>query len=250
MSNDYRADPLSNQAIENHVLAFKRKLGFRAADIPSPIDILRRQVIPTRFRPKPLRVTLLRDDALKGDEARTLATKDRVDIEVADKVWRDAGKDDPRALMTLAHEIAHAYLHEKSVPLARTKPAFETERPRYLGAYESAEHQAKYFASALRMPKEVVTRFVTAETLAEACKVNLTAAKIRMEQCALEIKREIPASIRSIIDDLHKNSHAAPPRRHQISKDALVLWDNASLAPWNGPNGVPAKPFRVWNKEN
>jgi Zn-dependent peptidase ImmA (M78 family) len=277
MSNDFQAGPLSDAEIEATAESLRERLGIPANEVPDIVAILSRNEIPTRYGTKTLSLSIVADGALEGDEARTLVLSGsgKVEIEVETSIWEKAKNGPGRSLMTLAHELGHAVLHEKPVPLARAK--LETKRPNFVHTYESAEHQAKYFASAFLMARQMVLRFSSAEALARACRVSLQAATIRMQQCAPRERREIPNATRQIIADLKQSSsrptrpviqpiadntpnqkRTIPPdtqkiiddlkasssssrptlsriNRPWISSDALKLWDKAAAIPGEDP---------------
>jgi Zn-dependent peptidase ImmA (M78 family) len=199
MSNDYKSSPLSDQRIEQIADSVRKNLAIPEDEVPDIIDILNRREIQTLYGLKELSLKIVPDGDLQGDEAQTLAFPGKVEIKIETSIYEKAKMRDGHALMTLAHELGHAVLHEKPVPLAR--PMIETIRPDYLRAYESAEHQAKYFAAAFLMSRRTVLRSSSAEALAHECYVSLTAATIRRAQCAPKTKRTIPPDTQRIIDD-------------------------------------------------
>lgn len=151
MSNDYKASPLSDQQIEEIADHSRKYFCIPTDAVPDMVELLNRSELQTRYGIKPLSLKLVPQGHLQGDEARTLATSNKIEIQIETPVFEKAKSRDGRSRMTLAHELGHAVLHEKSVPLAR--PIVETKRPDYIRSYESAEHQAKYFASAFLMPR-------------------------------------------------------------------------------------------------
>lgn len=220
--------------------------------MPDIVEILTRGEIKTRFGIKKLSLEFVPDGQLQGDEARTLATPNQIEIQIEISVFERAKRGDGRARMTLAHELGHAVLHEKSVPLAR--PILETERPGYLHPYEEAEHQAKYFAPAFLMPRQIVSRFSSAEALARECHVSLQAATIRMAQCAPKLKRTIPPDTQKIINEIKANSLRPSLRgltERSIGNDALRLWDKAACIPDEDPTEYRQAPsgYRIKKSE-
>jgi Zn-dependent peptidase ImmA (M78 family) len=179
MSNDYSAKPLSHQQIEMIIAKVKAWLSIGLDAIPDILEILKRDQILTEYGIKSLSITIVPDGTLDGDEARTIVTSDKVEMQFEHSIWTNAISGHPRSLMTLRHELGHAVLHEKPVPLARSMKSSEVHRPNYIQHFESAEHQANYFAAAFQMSPEVVARFSSAGKLAAACRVSLPAAKIR-----------------------------------------------------------------------
>jgi Zn-dependent peptidase ImmA (M78 family) len=230
----------------------RKNLAIPEDEVPDIIDILNRREIRTRYGIKQLSLEIVPDGHLQGDEAQTLAIPGKVEIKIGKSIFEKAKMRDGHALMTLTHELGHAVLHEKPVPLAR--PIIETKRPEYLRAYESAEHQAKYFAAAFQMPRQIVLRFSSAEALARERHVSLMAATIRMAQCAPKTKRTIPPDTQRIIDEIKANSLRPSLRsvnERPIGNDALKLWDKAPCIPDEDPTEYRQAPsgFRIKKTE-
>ena len=110
---------------------------------------------------------------------------------------------DGRARMTLAHELGHAVMHaERGAIDHRATGASGPTALSKLNASESAEHQAKVFASAfliddkraaeLDSPLEIATEFLISVSAAEICYERITAERER----AASVARVLDASRR------------------------------------------------------
>jgi hypothetical protein len=143
--------------------------------------ILRSAKVPTLRGEKALIYELVDDAALGLKEANTEQV-DRNSIKITVKKTIDflASCGDGRARMTLAHELGHAIMHaEQGAIDHRAAAATGTTTLSKINASESAEHQAKVFASAflihdkdaaeLESPLEIATEFVVSLSAAEIC---------------------------------------------------------------------------------
>jgi hypothetical protein len=121
------------------------------------------------------------DDGLLGNkDAKTELIDGVIKITAKKSVDSQATWGDGRARMTLAHELGHAVIHatEGSIDNRATGAAGTTTISK-MNASESAEHQAKIFASAfliddtraieLNTPLEIATEFLVSLSAAEIC---------------------------------------------------------------------------------
>src|SRR5258708_7987477 len=100
-----------------------------------------------------------------------------------------------RARMTLAHELGHAVMHATAGAVDhRATGATGTTTVSKISAAESAEHQAKVFASAFLMddtraaelttPLEIATEFLVSLSAAEICYERIQAERERVASAA------------------------------------------------------------------
>lgn len=138
------------------------------------------------------------DDAEMGmDDGKTEFTSDSVIISVRRGVHQNAIWGDGRSRMTLAHELAHGVLHYGD-PLYRESGASGTMSTPRLRLEDSAEHQAKVFASAfliddvvveeLTSPDEVSVEFLVSYEAACICFDRVHRAKHRREEGAERVR--------------------------------------------------------------
>jgi hypothetical protein len=129
---------------------------------------------------KVLTYEVVDDDLLGNNDAKTELIDGAIKIAAKKSVDSQAAWGDGRARMTLAHELGHAVMHatEGSIDHRATGAAGTTTISK-INASESAEHQAKTFASAfliddtraaeLHTPLEIATEFLVSLSAAEIC---------------------------------------------------------------------------------
>lgn len=104
--------------------------------------------------------------------------------------------------MTLAHELGHAVLHCGTVMHRGTGASGPTALSR-INPEESAEHQAKVFASAFLIDDKVAAELGDAEEVSVQFGVSLTAAKICLERLAYETERaESAARVQQLSEEV------------------------------------------------
>ena len=151
------------------------------------------------------------DDHILGDkDATTELVNGTIKITAKHSVDQKAGWGDGRARMTLAHELGHGVMHatEGVVDNRITGIGGTTELSK-TRASESAEHQAKVFASAfliddgraleLDSPEEISMEFLVSFEAAEICYERLQAQIERAASAArvMRLNNEFQASMRS-----------------------------------------------------
>lgn len=131
MSNDYRVSSLSDQRIYEIAGAVRKYFGIPVDSIVDIIDLISRGSVRTsRGVIKSVVLKRLIDSELGEDDARTIVNGNTIIIEVKESVFDKARWGEGRARMTLAHELGHAVMHEKTVPLARA--TIEGKKPGYV----------------------------------------------------------------------------------------------------------------------
>jgi Zn-dependent peptidase ImmA (M78 family) len=141
-------------------------------------------------------------------DGKTEFTRDTVIVSVKKSVHEKATFGDGRARMTLAHELAHGVMHHGLVSYRSSGATGSTDLSK-INASESAEHQAKVFASAfliddkiaaaLHNPKEIATEFLVSLEAAEICFDRLFAESERAESAkrVQKMNEEFKAAVRS-----------------------------------------------------
>jgi hypothetical protein len=183
MAEDHRVPALSNREIREE--ASKTKHDYGAAN-RRPVNIVRflesGSILTKRGRRK--LVYNVVDDHEMGDcDGRTDFRADTVTITVKRSVHERAVWGDGRARMTLAHELGHGVLHYGAPMFRGTNASGPTELSQ-TSAFESAEHQAKVFASAFLIDDKVAATFDSAEQISVEFGVSLEAAEICFERLA------------------------------------------------------------------
>lgn len=121
-------------------------------------------------------------------------------IAVRDSVYYLARKRDGRCRMTFAHELGHLVMHPGIAKL-RTESAARTVKD--IRFFESAEWQAKKFASLFLMPEHIVVEFGNAHQIAECCQVSTQAALIRFNEIKhLRAAKPLATCVQETINDL------------------------------------------------
>ena len=107
-------------------------------------------------------------------------------ISVKRSVHEKAQFGDGRSRMTLAHELAHGVMHYGAAKFRMAGAAGATSFSK-TNAYESAEHQAKVFASAFLVHDAQAVEFSSAETISEEFGISLEAARIVFERIRADV---------------------------------------------------------------
>lgn len=183
MSDDYKVNPRSDKDVRE--IARRTKLFLGVENSVRPVNITRilekTSSIRTQFGAKQLVYKPVDDNSLElvGDDARTVFDRRMVTIFVKASVHERARLGVGRDRMTLAHELGHAVMHP-GAPKSRAAGATGTTSLSKTNAFESAEHQAKVFASAFLIHDDVALK-LTAREIAIEFLVSSAAAEIARE---------------------------------------------------------------------
>jgi hypothetical protein len=191
MSEDYRVNRRSDHQVRDRVL--RTKIEYKV-DGRFPVNIIRcveTGWVQTEFGKKTLSLKIV-DDAELGAEGRTEYSPAGVTITVAKSVYQRAKMGDGRSRMTLAHELGHAVLHFGEAKYRRADASGTTVLSR-INASESAEHQAKVFASAFLIDDKFAAEFGSAEEISVQFGVSLTAAEICLERLFYQAEHAVAA---------------------------------------------------------
>jgi Zn-dependent peptidase ImmA (M78 family) len=153
---------------------------------------------------KKLIYRVLNDLEMGNDDGKTEFADDCVIISVKKSVHENALFGDGRSRMTLAHELAHGVMH-LGAPKFRAGGASGTTSFSKTNALESAEHQAKVFASAFLIHDKQAAEMESAEEISEEFGVSLQAADIAFKRIANEKDRSAAAlRVGRMNDDLQR----------------------------------------------
>jgi hypothetical protein len=201
MSDDYLVPKRKNKEIRAEALSAKK---FYETEKRRPVNIIRclqSGKILTRRGRKQLIYKVVDDELMEGRDGKTEYTAEAVVISVKRSVHQKAVWGDGRARMTLAHELGHGVMHHGPA-LFRNANATGTTDLSQTRASESAEHQAKVFASAFLIEDEVASRLSSPEDLSAEFVVSLDAAEICFERLVEEAEhaqqRESKRATRSL----------------------------------------------------
>src|SRR5581483_2230387 len=158
------------------------------------------------------------DNSILGlTDAKTELVGGSVVITVKQIIDSEARFGVDRARMTLAHELGHAVMH--ATPGAvdnRATGATGTTTVSKLNAAESAEHQAKVFASAFLIDDVRAAELSTPLEIAQEFLVSLTAAEICFER--IQADRERPAAAERVLQ-ANKDFQAMMRRKEEEEKN-------------------------------
>jgi len=181
MIDDYKVAPRSAKDIELLALAWRDRLGAPNDWAPNMIRLLE---IELPKIPRLGQFALITRSDLEMGDAEAYTEFNPPHVVVRNSVYQLARKADGRSRMTLAHELGHLVMHPGAAKL-RSDWARTDTRLQY---YESAEWQAKKFASLFLLPLHVIREFTSPSQLAENCQVSQQAAQIRFGEFAHVVK--------------------------------------------------------------
>jgi hypothetical protein len=194
MNDDYKVDPRSIADIAATALAWRDALGIADQWAPDLIGLLELRL------PKIIKnfALVVRADSEMGD-AEAYTEFDPPHIAVRGSVYALGQRLDGRSRMTFAHELGHLVMHPGAAKL-RSESAKKSSTIRI---FESAEWQARKFASLFLTPDHVALQFSSASQLAECCKISAQAAQIRFNETApLRRVKQLPDCVRQAVDTL------------------------------------------------
>jgi hypothetical protein len=236
MSDDYFVAKRSNKEIRAEALGAKK---FYETDNRHPVNIIRcleSGKILTRGGRKKLVYNLVDDELMAGHDGKTEFTPDSVVISVKRSVHQKALWGDGRARMTLAHELGHGVMHNGATLFRSSGAAGATELSRS-SPWESAEHQAKVFASAFLIDDKIAASLSSPEEISTEFLVSLEAAEICFERLAEEAEHARSAErVQISNEDFQKKMRDAIGRR-PLQKETRYTGDfcakcgNATLIP-------------------
>jgi ribosomal protein S27E len=157
--------------------------------------VLRTGSVLTLRGEKQLVYRVVENSILGLKDAQTKLIDDSIVITAKQAIDALATFGEGRARMTLAHELGHAVMHASSGAVDnRAAGAAGTTTMSKLNAAESAEHQAKVFASAFLIDDTRAAELATPLDIAEEFLVSLSAAEICFERIEAERQRTAAAA--------------------------------------------------------
>lgn len=200
-----------------------------------PVDIrkiLKSGKIPTLYGVRPLTYVVVDDHILGDKDGTTELVNGTVTIAVKRSVDQKASWGDGRARMTLAHELGHGVMHatEGTVDNRITGIGGTTELSK-TRASESAEHQAKVFASAFLIDFERALELESPEEISMEFVVSSEAAEICFERIQTQIERNAAASRVKKLNDEFQRSMRHQPKRPIYLELPCVACKETTLVP-------------------
>ncbi|CAK7193407.1 hypothetical protein COMNV_01622 [Commensalibacter sp. Nvir] len=101
--------------------------------------------------------------------------ENKIEIHIKDSVYIKACEKDNRARFTIAHEIAHAFLH------GNEKITFNQRINKLTPAYCDSEWQANTGAAFLLLPPDKVEKFKEPKLCSQHCGISIEASKITIK---------------------------------------------------------------------
>jgi hypothetical protein len=198
MSEDYIVPPRSTKKIEEITLAWRDALGVPNDWAPDIVDLLENRL--SQFFPS--FALVVRPDHEMGD-AEAFTEFSPPQIVVRESVYTAAARRDGRSRMTLAHELGHLVMHA-GIQINPRMTNGNQPAPTHK-IYETAEWQARKFASLFLMPTHVVRQFLNAEEMTTYCLVSQQAALIRFSEIdEATARKKLPECIEDAIQTLEQ----------------------------------------------
>jgi len=192
MTDDYKVDGRSSKDIASITLAWRDTLGVADQWAPSVVSLLELRL------PKIVKnfALVVRPDPEMGD-AEAYTEFDPPHIAVRGSVYAMALREDGRSRMTFAHELGHLVMHPGAAKLRSETAIKPISTIKY---FESAEWQAKKFASLFLVPDHIAIQFKNPQELAECCRVSAQAAEIRFKEAAILRKpKPVPDCVAQVL---------------------------------------------------
>jgi Zn-dependent peptidase ImmA (M78 family) len=216
--DDYPVPPRSDKELEEIADEIRRRLGFAGDETPTALEIL------ARFQERCAVELKVRPDCEMGRKEAYLASKP-ARLFVRESTYEAMKKDQPRARMTLLHEIAHYFLHP-GAPKARMADGNAT--PKFIKPPESAERQARVVAAAILMPRLIVSESSSSKHLQERCRASAEAAEIRFARLRHKTARPELPEVRRAIDRLKATPTSSSASSASITQAArMKAWARA-----------------------
>lgn len=163
---------LSDIEIDQKALTHRRQLGFRDDQVIDGMTLITK----LKHRYPTLNYLRIKDEEWIGvDEA--LWDSDKKRISIRESVFCALNKGNPRAMMTLVHEVGHILLGHKGI-LSRAPTGNLAEK--YSRDVKRMEYQAKRYAAAFLMPNTPENKKIDASDLVKKYGVSLQSALIRV----------------------------------------------------------------------
>jgi Zn-dependent peptidase ImmA (M78 family) len=166
--------------LEEQARRLRQRLGIDVLWTPDMINVLHKlhEVFPE------FELVRVLDDDLPDCEAK--ADFYQCKITIRESVYQDCVKGDPRARMTVAHEIAHLALAHAGTRYRRAHQIDDGYRSRNI---DHEEAEARRFAGVFLVPTYLARNCKSAGEIAEKFGVSAQAAEIRFDQLAPLIKQ-------------------------------------------------------------
>ncbi len=221
MSDDRRVTRLRDDEVRRLANRTKEDYGTLRRYPVNIVRCLESGTILTRWGRKKLVYRVCDDGEMGNDDGRTEFTLDSVIISVKRSVDQNARWGDGRSRMTLAHELAHGVLHFGD-PLYRGSSASGATSISRLRPEDSAEHQAKVFASAFLIDDAFVEEMTSPEEVSVQFVVSCEAASICFERVHREKHRRVEGAERVRLANERFQAYMRRQERQKLSYSERV----------------------------
>lgn len=196
---------LTDDQIEQKAVEFRRITGWNDTVPLDAMTLIQKtqHVVPGMVH------VILPDNQVDNALAQWDATAKRLIISESTFEQANRPNPDPRAVFTIAHEIAHAYLGHVGL----LNRSFEkTKAETFSNIIKRQEREANKFAAALIAPLHLIKRGETAENIASRFGLSKQAAEIRRDSASAYyakidgVTRRRPAFIDDLLRELRETS--------------------------------------------
>jgi Zn-dependent peptidase ImmA (M78 family) len=202
---DYRDVPRKNSEVRALAARVRSFFGVADAEHVDVLDCASRSEIWTVKGVKPLRLDTVSDDKMAGNAGLTSYDRRTIVIQISRRIRHDAFLGDGYARNTTAHELGHAVMHFEKLS-AGAVMARRTSRnvmPKWISAYESAEHHARVFAPAFLISDAVARTLSSVDEISVRFGVSRQSAEIYFDQIQSEKDRAASADyVRRVADEV------------------------------------------------
>ncbi len=203
--DDYRDVPRKNSEIRDLAARLRSHFGISDTEHVDIIECASRGDIWTVKGIKPLRLEVVSDNQMTGNAGLTSYDGRTVIIQIPRHIRHDAFLGDGFARNTVAHELGHAVMHfeklSRGAVMARRSARNVT--PKWIPAYESAEHHARVFAPAFLINETIARSLNSVDEISVRFGISRSSAEIYLEQIQSERDRAASAvHVRRMVDEL------------------------------------------------
>lgn len=183
---------LTDEEIEKRATSLRKALGIEGQLRPDMMTVIQK----TKHSFKKFGYLRVPDDDMPDAEAQW--DSDKGILSLRESVFRAMQRDEPRARMTVAHELGHFALKHEGV---RNRSLEAGAAEKYLEWVRRDEREAKRFAAAFLAPADFIREDDTAEDIAERFGLSAQAAEIRkseveaMRRRAAGHSRDLPSAV-------------------------------------------------------
>jgi len=190
---------LSGEALEKIALKWRRKLGAEHQFVPDIFAIL--SILPKYV--EGFEARLVSEGYLRGYEAYTDCVSRKIFVRAS--TWKRLENGEPRARMTIIHEIGHIVLRHsgnrfRQADIAVRRPVNELEA--------GEEFEARRFAGYFLAPTHLVTRLQSQSEICAALQISKDAAGVRLSQIReferTGLPRQLPQTVIDFLEEKRK----------------------------------------------